>query len=62
MNSDANIAAHLSTGANVNGQQKLTGFVEFFTSIWWMISVDRLVISIVERCFRIGLNYFIPLK
>jgi len=29
----------------------------FFTSISWMISVDMLVISIVERCFRPGLNY-----
>jgi len=32
MNSDVNTAAHLSSGANVNDQQKLTGFVEFFTS------------------------------
>jgi len=30
MNSDANIVAHLSTGPNVNGQQNLTGFIEFF--------------------------------
>jgi len=45
-----------------NGHQKLTGFVEFFTSIYRMISVHMLVISIVERCFRFGLNYFIPLK
>jgi len=42
--------------------QKLTGFVVFFTSIFWMISVDMLVIRIVERCFRSRLNYFIPLK
>jgi len=27
-----------------------------------MISVDMLVISIVERCFRFGRNYFISLK
>jgi len=27
MNSDANIATHLSIGPNVNGQQNLTGFV-----------------------------------
>jgi len=35
MNSDANIAvpAYLSSGPNVNGQQNLTGFIEFFTSI-----------------------------
>jgi len=31
MNSDANIAAHLSIiGLNVNGQQNLIGFVELF--------------------------------
>jgi len=29
MNSVANIATHLSVGPNVNGQQILTGFVEF---------------------------------
>jgi len=62
MNSDANIAPHLSIGANVNGQQKLTGFVEFSTSIWWMISVEMLITSIVERCFRLGLKNFIPLR
>jgi len=27
-----------------------------------MISVDMLVMSVVKRCFRLGLNYFIPLK
>jgi len=30
MNSDANIAAHLSIRPKVNGQQNLTVFVEFF--------------------------------
>jgi len=30
MNSDANIAAHLSIKRKVNGQQSLTGFAEFF--------------------------------
>jgi len=30
MNSDANIAAHLFIGPNVNGQQNLSSFVEFF--------------------------------
>jgi len=30
MNSDANIAAHLSIGPKDNGQQNLTGFLEFF--------------------------------
>jgi len=29
MNIDANIVGHLSIGPNVNGQQNLTGFVEF---------------------------------
>jgi len=53
MNSDPNIPVHLSTGPNVNSQQKLTGFVEVFTSIWWMISVDMLVISVFERGFRL---------
>jgi len=32
-----------------------------FTSIWW-ITVDMLVISIVERFFRLRLKYLIPLK
>jgi len=42
-------------GPKVNGQQNLTGFVVFFTSIWW-ITVDMLVISVVERYFRLGLS------
>jgi len=55
MNSDTNIAAHLSIGPNVNGQQNLTGFVEFFfNSIWW-ITDEMLVISVVEKYFRLGL-------
>jgi len=29
MNSDANIATHLSSGPTVNGQENLTAFVEF---------------------------------
>jgi len=33
----------------------------FFNSIWW-ITVDMLVISVVERYFRLGLKYLIPLK
>jgi len=33
MNSDANIAAHLSIGPNVNGQQNLTGFGEIFSPV-----------------------------
>jgi len=35
--------------------------LSFFTSIWW-IAVDMLVISVVERYFRLGLKYLIPLK
>jgi len=30
MNSDADIAAHLSIASKVNGQENLTGFIEFF--------------------------------
>jgi len=55
MDSDANIAVLLSLGPKVNGQQNLTGFDEFFTSFWW-ITVDMLVISVVEMCFRFGLS------
>jgi len=33
MNSDANIAAHLSIGPNANGKQNITGFVEFFLAV-----------------------------
>jgi len=33
MNSDPNIAAHLSIGPNVNGQQNLTDFVEYFLAV-----------------------------
>jgi len=29
--------------------------LSFFTSVWW-ITVNMLVISIVEMCFRVGLN------
>jgi len=59
MNIDANIAAHLSVGPNVNGQQNLTGFVEFFfTSIWWI--TDEILV--MKKYFRLGLKYLIPLK
>jgi len=62
MSSDINIAAHLSIGPKVNGHQNLTGFVKFFfTSIWW-ITVDMLVIIVVERCFGLGFKYLISLK
>jgi len=62
INSDANIAAHLSIGPNVNGQQDLTVFVDFFLSSIWWIADDMLVISVVEKYFRLGLKYLIPLK
>ena len=62
MNSDAKIAAHLSIGPNVNGQQNLIGFVQFFHQYLWMIFVDMLVFSVVERWFRLGLNHLIPLR
>jgi len=55
MSSDAIIVAHLSTGSNVNGQQNLARFSEFFTSIWW-ITIDMPVISVVEKYFRLGLS------
>jgi len=61
MSSDADIAAHLPIGPNVNHQQNLTSFVEFFSSIWW-ITVDMLVISVVEKYFPLGLKYLILLK
>jgi len=62
MNNDANVAAHLSIGPNVNGQQNLTGFVEIFYKCLWMIFNDMLVINIVERYFQLRLKYLIPLK
>ena len=55
MSSDAIIVAHLSTGSNVNGQQNLARFSEFFTSIWW-ITIDMPVISVVEKYFRLRLS------
>ena len=57
-----NIAAHLSIGQNVNDWQKLIGFVEFFYQYPWMISVGMLVTSVVERCYRLGINYLISLQ
>jgi len=35
--------------------------LSFFTNIWW-ITVDMLVLSVVERYFRHGLKCFIPLQ
>jgi len=46
----------------VNGQQKLTGFVEFFYKHQRMIFFDKLVTSVVERWFRLGLNYLVTLE
>jgi len=63
MNSDGNIAAHPSMRPNVSGQQNLTVLVDFFyLPDLWMISVDMPVIKVVERCFQLGLNYFIFMK
>jgi len=45
-----------------NSQQNLAGFVDFFCQYLWMTFVDILAISVVERCFRLGLNYLIPLQ
>jgi len=56
MDSDANIAVHLSLGPKVNGQQNPTSFAEFFFTSFGWITVDMLVISVVEMCFRLGLN------
>jgi len=36
--------------------------LSFFYQYQWMIFVDMLVISVVERWLQIGLNYFILLK
>jgi len=46
----ANIAGHLYIGPNVNGQQNLTGFVEFLAVSGW-IADDILVINVVEKYF-----------
>jgi len=35
---------------------------KFFYQYPYMIYVHILVNSVVERCFRLGLNYLIPLK
>jgi len=35
--------------------------LSFFSSIWW-VTDDMLVISVVEKYFRFGLKYLIPLK
>jgi len=57
MNSDAiaNVTAHLSIGPKANGQKNSLVWLSFFYQYLWMISVDMLVISVVERCFRLRL-------
>jgi len=35
---------------------------EFFYLYLWLISVGMIIISVVVRCFRLGLNYLILLK
>jgi len=35
--------------------------LSFFTSIWW-VEDDMLVISVVEKYFRLRSKYLIPLK
>jgi len=37
MNSDANIAVHLFIGPNVNDQQNLSSFVEFFLPVAYLV-------------------------
>jgi len=62
MNSDANIGGHLSNGPIVMvNKTSLVSLSFFFTSIWW-ITVDMLVISVVEKYFPLGLKYLIHLK
>jgi len=62
MNSDANIAVHLSVGPLQLMVDKTSQVsLSFFASIWW-ITVDLLVITVVERYFRLGLKNLIPLK
>jgi len=56
MNSDANIATHPCIGPKVNVQQNFTGFVEYFYQYPLMISIDMLIISVMERCFRLRLD------
>jgi len=58
MNSDTNIAAHLSIGPKVDNYQNFTGFLEFFFSFWY-ITVGMLKTVVY---FRLGLKYLITLK
>jgi len=58
MNSDTIKATRLSVGPNVNGQKNRTGFIEFFSSIWWI--TDEVLV--MEKYFWLGLKNFIPLK
>jgi len=61
MNSDASIAAYLSIAPKDNGKKISLVLLSFFTNIW-QTTVDMLLISVVEKYFRLGLNYLIPLK
>jgi len=54
MNSDANIAAHLSTGPKVNGQQNVTGFF----SVFLPVSIDDLCShASYQRCGKVLLTW-----
>jgi len=44
----------VSIGPKAQGQKNLTCLVEFFYQYLWMISVDMLVISIVESALWNG--------
>jgi len=56
MNSDANIAARLSVGLKVNGQQNFTGFVEFFLPV----SLYHGRHASNQYCRKVRLKYLIP--
>ena len=49
INSDANTAPHLSIGPKINGQQNLTGFVEFF----YQYLVDHSLDASFECCGKV---------
>jgi len=55
MDSDANRAVHLSLDDKSMVNKTLLVSLSFFTIFWW-ITVDMLVISVVEMCFRLGFN------
>jgi len=55
MDSDANRAVHLSLDDKSMVNKTLLVSLSFFTIFWW-ITVDMLVISVVEMCFQLGFN------